>query len=139
MGKLDAGGARVIWSVGDSGEPSSSSALPGAGSRFLPGTHRVKVLLALLTTKKWGRQGEVDTFTPHGCKNKVFLPSTLGYRRSESRDHGISLLSMETQELCPRDVHEDEEGPRNAGACGRRNLLSTDDVKIEISVLPIGF
>lgn len=52
-----------------------------------------------------------NTFTPHGCKNKILLPGTLGYRRPELRVGEISVLSIETQELCPRDVHEDEEGP----------------------------
>lgn len=57
----------------------------------------------------------------------------------ESRE--ISVSSMEMQDLCPRETHEDIEGPKeytSAGACGRPDLLSRVDVKIEISVLPVG-
>lgn len=71
------GGAGVLWVSWMCEELESFGRRDTLGNPLPllpPGTHRVKVLLDLLTTKKWGRQGEVDTLTPPGCKNKVLLP-----------------------------------------------------------------
>lgn len=54
-----------------------------------------------------------NTFTPHGCKNKILPPGTLGYRQAAPRDDEISILSMETCELGLRDADKDADSARS--------------------------
>lgn len=54
--KLDVEGVRVIWSMETSGTLLLLLLSLSQGTDFIfPGTHRVKLLLVLLTTKNWGR------------------------------------------------------------------------------------
>lgn len=69
---------------------------------------------------------------PIVTKIKCYFPMPWGIGGWNQESLEISVFSMGMQDLCPRKTRDDKEGPSETH--GHPNLLSRDDVKVEIRI-----